>query len=285
MIIWLASYPKSGNTLLRSMLSAYFLTKDGNFNFNILKNIYQFPDLQLFKNCGVNTSDQMEIVKNYINVQNKINAKDKNSVRFLKTHSGLSDINGHQFTNLKNSLGVIYIVRDPRCVVKSYANHNQITLDNASDRMLEYGTTIGGINNSPNEADEVLVHMNSWSSNYNSWKAFKKFDRYLLVKYEDIINDKKKTFLNILKFIHKLSKSKLIVDNMKLENTLKTTSFEYMQNLEKNEGFYESVMKNNKKIVFFKYGPKINTPDSLLPKIKEKLEVSLKVEMEELGYI
>ena len=73
MIIWLASYPKSGNTLLRSMLSAYFFTKDGKFNFDTIKNINQFPDLKLFKNYGVNTSDQIEIVRNYINVQNKIN--------------------------------------------------------------------------------------------------------------------------------------------------------------------------------------------------------------------
>jgi len=59
-----------------------------------------------------------------------------------------------------------------------------------------------------------------------------------------------------------------------------------MQNLEKNKGFEESVnIQNNEKIVFFKYGPKVNTPESLTPKIKEKLEVSLKREMEELGYL
>jgi len=138
MIIWLASYPKSGNTLLRSMLSAYFFTKDGKFNFEIIKNITQFPELILFKNYGVNSHDEMELVKNYINVQKQINEKDKNSIRFLKTHSGLSDINGNQFTNLNTSLGAIYVVRDPRSVVTSFANHNQMSLERASDRMLEY---------------------------------------------------------------------------------------------------------------------------------------------------
>ena len=39
MIIWLPSYPKSGNTFLRSLLAAYFFTKDGKFNFDVLKNI------------------------------------------------------------------------------------------------------------------------------------------------------------------------------------------------------------------------------------------------------
>ena len=49
MIIWLASYPKSGNTLLRSMLAAYIFSKDGNYNFNLIKNIKQFPHGGFFR--------------------------------------------------------------------------------------------------------------------------------------------------------------------------------------------------------------------------------------------
>ena len=54
MIIWLASYPKSGNTLLRSMLSSYYFSKDGKFEFKLLKNIHQFPNISLFKNLNIN---------------------------------------------------------------------------------------------------------------------------------------------------------------------------------------------------------------------------------------
>ena len=43
MFIWLASYPKSGNTLSRALLGSYFFSKDGIFNFEIIKNIKQFP--------------------------------------------------------------------------------------------------------------------------------------------------------------------------------------------------------------------------------------------------
>ena len=287
MIIWLASYPKSGNTLLRSMISAYFFTQDGNFNFKTLNNINQFPDFKLFENYGINTSDHMEIVKNYINVQRQINTKDKNSIRFIKTHSGLRSINGYPFTDLNNSLGAIYIVRDPRSVVKSYANHNQMSLERASERMLEDKATLGGLKNPINEADKILTHMGSWSSNYESWKVFKKYNRYLLIKYEDMIMNKEKTFITILKFIHKLANLKFAIDDGKLKNILKTTSFEYMQKAEKNFGFEESVKlkKDSEKNTFFKYGPKINTPETLPAAIKKKLEVSLKKEMEELGYL
>lgn len=287
MIIWLSSYPKSGNTLLRSMISAYFFTQDGNFNFKTLNKINQFPDFKLFKNYGINTSDHMEIVKNYINVQRQINTKDKNSIRFIKTHSGLRNINGYPFTDLNNSLGAIYIVRDPRSVAKSYANHNQMSLERASDRMLEDKATLGGLKNPINEADKILTHMGSWSSNYESWKVFKKYNRYLLIKYEDMIKDKEKTFITILKFIHKLLDLKFSIDDNKLKNILKTTSFENMQKTEKNFGFEESVKtkKDSEKNTFFKYGPNINTPETLPAEIKKKLEVSLKKEMEELGYL
>ena len=44
MIIWIASYPKSGNTWIRSLLSAYLYTDDGNFNFDLLYKIAQFPN-------------------------------------------------------------------------------------------------------------------------------------------------------------------------------------------------------------------------------------------------
>ena len=46
--------------------------------------------------------------------------------------------------------------------------------------------------------------MGSWSENYKSWKNFKKYKRYLLVKYEDLILNRDETFLKILKFIFKL---------------------------------------------------------------------------------
>ena len=48
MIIWLASYPKSGNTWVRSFLSAYYYSKDGKFNFSLLKKIRQFPSKDFF---------------------------------------------------------------------------------------------------------------------------------------------------------------------------------------------------------------------------------------------
>ena len=60
-------------------------------------------------------------------------------------------------------------------------------------------------------------------NHYNSWKVFRRFNKYLLVRYEDLINDTEKTFLNILKFIAHLGRVNFTLDEKKFENTLKTT--------------------------------------------------------------
>ena len=281
MIIWLASYPKSGNTLVRSMFSAYYFSKDGKFNFDLLKNIKKFPDFGVFKNLGIDISNEIEVIKNYIFVQKEINKRDGNSIRLLKTHAALNDINGYRFTNLENSLGAIHIVRDPRKVLLSYANHSQISLEDSLKRLLELHT-MGGQSDSQNKS---VTHVGSWASNYNSWKVFAKADKYLLIKYEDLINEPEKTFILMLNFIHKLTKSKLVVDQVKLKNMLDTTTFEYLQKLEKENNFPEAIKNDSGEYnTFFKYGKK-NTGKDIPANIKEKLEESLKLEMKELGYL
>ena len=274
MIVWLASYPKSGNTLVRSMLSGYLFSKDGKFNFDLLKNIRKFPDFGVFKNLGIDITNENEVVKNYINVQNEINKRDGNSVRFLKTHSALNDINGYRFTDLKNTLGAVYIVRDPRKVVVSYANESL-------DRLIEL-RTLGGQNDNQNKS---VTHVGSWSSNYLSWKEFEKVKKYLLIKYEDLISDPEKYFLLILEFIHKLSNTKFEVDKVKLKNVIETTTFENLQNLEKKNSFPEAIKDvNGNFVTFFKYGKK-NTGKDLPKEINEKIEKVLNLEMKELGYL
>ena len=280
MIIWLASYPKSGNTLLRSMLSAYLFSQDGNFKFDLLNNIKQFPDNGVLTRLGVDVSNENEVVKHYIFAQEEINRRDGKTIRFLKTHSALNNINGYPFTNYKNTLGAIYIVRDPRKILKSYANHSEITLEEAQKRILHF-RTIGGKSDPINQ---TVIHSGSWASNYNSWKEFKKKNRYLLVKYEDLINDPEKNFISVLEFIHNISNASLKIDKKKLENVLKTTSFEYLQKLEKKENFKEATTIS-KKVDFFKYGPKNDGKKNIPQNLRENLEKKLNKEMIELGYL
>ncbi len=284
MFIWLASYPKSGNTLLRSMLAAYFFSEDGLYNFDLIKNIKQFPNIILFERLGIDIKNEKEVVKNYIKVQESFN--NKNSVQFLKTHSYLFNIDGHAFTDLNNSLGSIYIVRDPRNVVTSYANHTNIGVNEAADDLINL-TQMGGDLGKTKGSERTKVFTGNWGDNFNSWKSFKFQDRYLLIKYEDLISEKEKTFIKVLKFIHKLKKADFKIDIKKLKNVILTTDFSKMKKLEQEEGFFESKIdkKTGKKIPFFNLGEKNDWNKILNKEIKKKIEIAFQKEMKELGYI
>ena len=57
MIIWLASYPKSGNTYVRAFLSAYYFSESGEFDFSQISKIDQFPHEKFFKEKASNISE------------------------------------------------------------------------------------------------------------------------------------------------------------------------------------------------------------------------------------
>ena len=129
MIIWIASYPKSGNTWIRSLLSSYLFSDDGKFSFKLLKNIEQFSSKNLPLKLPDNLNYQARISKNWIPSQEIINQDKK--IHFFKTHNAMCAINGNKFTDKLNTLAAIYIVRDPRNLITSLGYHYELNLDEA----------------------------------------------------------------------------------------------------------------------------------------------------------
>jgi len=279
MIVWLASYPKSGNTLLRSILSSYFFSNDGEFKFENLYQITQFPLLEHFTSIDVDLKEDNAIFKNSINAQNFIN-KEKGKVKFFKTHSSFSKIDGYNFTDLQNTLGVIYIVRDPRNVVTSLAHHYDLSMDEAIDTMIDEKKFMS------RTEKNAEVFAGSWNFNYNSWKNLEQHKKYFLIKYEDLITNKKTIILKVFKFLNSLG-MKLDIDMVKLNKVIKTTEFEQMKIMEQKVTFTEAMIdeKTGKRKIFFNLGPKNDWRTNLDNKNKEKIEQAFSKEMEELGYI
>ena len=129
MIIWIASYPKSGNTWLRALISTYFFSKDGVFKDSLLKNIDQFPTKNYFTDFDHDKTIPGDTCKYWIEAQEKIN--QKKSIKFFKTHNIFGKVNNYDFTDNKNSIGCIYVVRDPRNVITSLTNHYQLNNEQA----------------------------------------------------------------------------------------------------------------------------------------------------------
>ena len=272
MIIWLASYPKSGNTLIRSMLSAYLFSKSGIFDFELLSKIKQFPNDDIFKKLNIDPLDLNGFIKNSIRGQGLFD--NKNSVGFVKTHNMLFNFKKENpFTNLNHTLGVIYLVRDPRNVALSYARHLDISLE----EMVKFVTMGKG-----NKSD----FMGNWSENYQSWKAFREYNKYLLIKYEELIKDRDLALRKILKFLHNLQGTKFKIDQKKFQNVIETTDFERMKNLEKKDGFFEGKTNTNtgEKIPFFNLGPKNDWKKILDKNILEKINKVFEKDLNELNY-
>lgn len=279
MIIWLASYPKSGNTLLRSILSTYFYSRDGNFKFEHLDKISQFPLTNHFLSLGVDVNNDEQVFKNFINAQNLIN-QETGKVKFLKTHSSLCKMYECNFTDFKNTLGAIYIVRDPRNVVSSFAHHYNLSIDEATETMLDNSRFM------EKTVKNSKVFLGSWKFNYNSWKSIENKNNYMLIKYEDLIAKKKTVLLRIFKFLDLLGlKSKL--DMVKLNKVIKTTEFENMKSKEKQETFSEATidLKTGKRRTFFNLGPENDWRKHLDKRNKDKIENVFHLEMKELGYL
>ena len=279
MIVWLASYPKSGNTLLRSILSSYFFSNDGKFNFENLYQITQFPLLEHFTSIDVDLNEDKAIFKNSINAQNFIN-NEKGKVKFFKTHSSFSKIDGYNFTDLQNTLGVIYIVRDPRNIVNSLAHHYNFSIDEAIDTMIDEKKFMSRTDKN------AEVFAGSWNFNYNSWKNLEQHKKYFLIKYEDLIKNKKSIILKVFKFLNSLG-MKLDIDMIKLNKVIKTTEFEEMKTKEQKETFTEAMIdeKTGKRKIFFNLGPKNDWRVNLDKKNRDKIEKAFSKEMEELGYL
>jgi len=283
MIIWLASYPKSGNTYVRAFLSAYYFSENGQFDFNQILNIDQFPHEKYFKQKVNGIS---EASKQWIPIQREINKNKK--IKFFKTHSCLGNYQGNQFTSPETTLGAVYIVRDPRNVLTSLKNHYSFDDDKALKMITDKTRSLM----SNNGSHASLTHISSWAENYLSWLRNNQFRRFF-VKYEDLITNKYETFRDIIVFINTLMNRVEGVDKSKLQKAIETTNFNVLKKKEISETFdgsdngFKSWRKfhSENKNLFFNLGPENNWEKILKTKISNEIEISFEKEMKELEYL
>ncbi len=280
MIIWLASYPKSGNTWLRSIISALLFTDDGFFDFELIKKIPQFPVERDFKDFTENFTDINEIKKYWIPAQDKINLDGK--IKFYKTHHLNVKINEYNFTDPKNSCATIYIVRDPRSLVSSISNHFGKTQEE-SENFLTTTRVLGAEKKRPSKNGHVVTLLGNWGEHYRFWKQGSK--NFLLIRYEDLLKNTENEFEKLIDFLKKFLK--VNINKEKMDNIIKTTSFDSLKKMENRGLFKENVINflTNEKINFFDRGPKNIWENSINKSVKESLERKFQKEMKELNYL
>ena len=281
-IIWISSYPKSGNTWLRYLLGNYFYNSKNIFNYNIIQNIDKFPSEKYFKNLDnlakLKIFKNPKLISNYwIDAQNNINKEVKDFI-FFKTHTPLIVLDKNYFTNENLSLAIINIVRDPRDVVISYANFTNKSIDETIDFITTKKLFIRSAKNKQSLDFDML---GSWSLHYTSWRDGLTDIPRILIKYEDLLENTNLQFLNVINFLSKILN--IEVSKEKIEFSVKSSKFSTLSKWEQDAGFYENSNRNKKN--FFNIGKKNQWKSKLTSTQIQKIEKNFQKEMKQIGYL
>ena len=295
MIVWLASYPKSGNTWLRAILNRIIIKKndnEGTWLSNLHKLIDTYPRINYFQNLNsslVKESDfqnKKEIIKNWNLSQKKLNSDKK--LRLLKTHNMLCSIridqHNYSFTNEENTLGVIHVVRDPRNVITSLKNHFFLQTYNEALKFITDTGRWGGVRKPGDALEDEVPHLfSSWEHHFESWALFPK--NYILFKYEDILDDPKKQIKLLIEYLQRFVK--IDHDEKMIDQIVNDTNFKNLKNLEKKGYFKEGAInpKTRDKTNFFNLGPKNDYKMFLDKNIQHEIEKKFKNTMKKLSYL
>jgi hypothetical protein len=228
-IIWLASYPKSGNTWLRSFLHNFLRAADRSHDINRLTDLtagesmtelYRAQDPLLDEHY---TDDRVRQLRPL--VHRAISQRSPDTV-LVKTHNALAEIDGAPLISLDVTAGAIYVVRNPLDVAISFSHHNRTTVDN----IIEFMNTKAAATVS--NATNVYEFYDTWSGHVASWTATSSPTLHVM-RYEDMLASPLKSFGGVVKFLG------IEAPRQRIEKAIRLSSFQVLKEQERRQGFRE----------------------------------------------
>lgn len=237
-LVWLASYPKSGNTWVRAFLHNYITNARKPHSINHLVDMSVSECAAAFFGTPGQNLSPAEVQALRPRVHQDLTRLHDDLV-LVKTHNANLTVQGIPLCTPEVTAGAIYIVRDPRDVALSYAAFTGKSVDEIIDFMAN--------DNAANASDGVQVFelLSSWSRHAVSWVAA---PRRLLVRYEDLLTDPQRGFARIVRFLGAADDKP---DLERLERAISFSSFSILSNQEAQEG-YRAGGKSGEK--FFRAG-------------------------------
>ena len=240
-IVWLASYPKSGNTWIRAFLANLIANKSAPVT---LDELARYCDdearPELFSAVAGKPSTDLspgEIAEIRPRVHALI-AANARGTRFVKTHNYNGALDGHPLHNAEVTAGAVYVVRNPLDVAVSMTHHFGLTVDEAIERLGNDEVATA------NDAMFVTQLLGSWSFHVRSWAGLAS-ERILIVRYEDLLEKPAKHFAKVAKLVG------MGQDRARIDRAIRHAGFGTLSSLEKKHGFVEA---SDKATRFFRTG-------------------------------
>jgi hypothetical protein len=273
-VVWMASYPKSGNTWFRCFLSALFTNKvelnrintDGIFSSRNLFDSVTDVDSRLFNE----EESKLTIASVY-----NFHLSHAPKLEFTKVHDAYSlDREGKPIFPTQNTHHVVYLVRNPLDVVASYANHNSTTNDKSISMMNDKDGYLVAQRHGHNNMNQLPQMMHDWSGHVKSWLDQKEIP-VTVMRYEDTKKDPVNSFHRVMTEIG------LKVSKKKVKAAVELAKFERLREMEDDQGFKEKAPTVTN---FFRSGKSGGYRDELTLNQIESIISQHKDVMRELGY-
>ncbi|MCB9958732.1 MAG: sulfotransferase domain-containing protein [Rhodospirillaceae bacterium] len=240
-IVWLASYPKSGNTWVRSFLANYLSGSDKPVHINDFSRFSMGEHLaSLYETVSgkpFSALDNAAINRLRPQVQRYISAQHREPV-FVKTHNAVVELEGMPTIVGEVTAGALYVIRNPLDVAVSYAHHLGVDYDSAIAAMAKSN------NQMATDGRYAFQLLGSWSNHVTSWVV--QTQKLLgIARYEDLKRRPEETFGKLVRAL------KMPPDKPRLRQAVKNTAFGTLQAMEEATGFIEASRKAER---FFRKG-------------------------------
>ena len=270
-ILWLASYPKSGNTWLRAFLANLIANGTAPVALAQLPHYGRLEaDPELYSRIAGRRSTELDFAQ-LCALRPQVHAAIAAAAprtEFVKTHSMAGAFDGMPLLTPQVSAGEIYVVRNPLVVVISMSHHFGIDTDAAIDYLNN--------ENSATENTELFVSefLGSWSQHVKSW-ADMQSERILILRYEDLLAKPAKGFGKVARMVG-------TDDRTRIERAIGHADFRALAAMEQRDGFVEVPIKGKR---FFRAGRSNQWREKLSREQVTRIVNAHREQMQRFGYV
>ncbi|WP_336097962.1 sulfotransferase domain-containing protein [Roseovarius sp. CH_XMU1461] len=272
-IVWLASYPKSGNTWTRIFLANYLANRDTPLSINEAHRFCMGDSIATLYNRVAGQEVDTQNLQLSMLLRPKVLrgiVANNADINFVKTHNINCVVNmpGGDLIPTELTRSAVYILRHPLDMVLSYARHYGMSHEETVEHVCRSDNA-----NAPDDKG-VAQFLGSWSGHVQSWADKPKFPT-LVLRYEDILDDPEAEFTKVLNHIG------IPVEAERLARAIKFASFKELAKQEETGGFVEKPAHAEK---FFARGEKGQWQSELAPELVTKMRRAHKKTMKQYGY-